>query len=55
MRNAAKRTLPAQLLILFEPVEGSLTVLADYIGPHKIIWATDHSDGFFLGPPHRIR
>jgi hypothetical protein len=37
--------------ISFEPVEGSLSVLADYIGPHKIMWATDypHSDGFFTG------
>jgi hypothetical protein len=23
-------------------VEGSLSVLADYIGPHKIMWATDY-------------
>jgi uncharacterized protein len=39
--------------ISFEPVEGSLKVLADYIGPHKILWATDypHSDGFFPGAP----
>src|SRR6202020_2373904 len=28
--------------ISFEPVEGSLAVLADYIGPHKILWATDY-------------
>jgi Amidohydrolase len=35
---------------------GSLSVLADYIGPHKIIWATDypHSDGFFPGAPQMI-
>jgi len=28
-------------------------VLADYIGPNKIMWATDypHSDGFFPGAP----
>ena len=39
--------------ISFEPVEGSLRVLADYIGPHKILWATDypHPDGFFPGAP----
>ncbi len=39
--------------ISFEPVEGSLSVLADYIGPHKILWATDypHPDGFFPGAP----
>jgi uncharacterized protein len=42
--------------ISFEPVEGSLTVLADYIGPHKILWATDypHPDGFFPGAPKLI-
>jgi predicted TIM-barrel fold metal-dependent hydrolase len=42
--------------ISFEPVEGSLPVLADYIGPHKILWATDypHPDGFFPGAPKLI-
>jgi predicted TIM-barrel fold metal-dependent hydrolase len=42
--------------ISFEPVEGSLDVLADYIGPHKILWATDypHPDGFFPGAPDMI-
>ncbi len=42
--------------ISFEPVEGSLSVLADYIGPHKILWATDypHPDGFFPGAPQLI-
>jgi uncharacterized protein len=37
----------------FEPVEGSLNVLAEYIGPHKILWAADypHRDGFFPGAP----
>ena len=42
--------------ISFEPVERSLTVLADYIGPHKILWATDypHPDGFFPGAPKMI-
>jgi predicted TIM-barrel fold metal-dependent hydrolase len=31
-------------------------VLADYIGPHKILWATDypHADGFFPGAPDLI-
>jgi uncharacterized protein len=31
--------------------------LADYIGPHKIMWATDypHSDGFFPGAPDLIK
>jgi len=39
--------------ISFEPVEGCLSALADYIGPHKILWATDypHPDGFFPGAP----
>jgi predicted TIM-barrel fold metal-dependent hydrolase len=39
--------------ISFEPVEGSIKVLADYIGAHKILWATDypHPDGFFPGAP----
>jgi predicted TIM-barrel fold metal-dependent hydrolase len=42
--------------ISFEPVERSLDVLADYIGPHKILWATDypHPDGFFPGAPKMI-
>jgi predicted TIM-barrel fold metal-dependent hydrolase len=45
------------LLDLFEPVENSITVLADYIGPHKIMWATDypHRDGFFPGAPQMFR
>jgi predicted TIM-barrel fold metal-dependent hydrolase len=32
-------------------------VLADYIGPHKIMWATDypHQDGFFPGAPKMMR
>src|SRR5258708_38472288 len=43
--------------ILFEPVESSIAVLADYIGPHKIMWATDypHQDGFFPGAPQMVR
>jgi predicted TIM-barrel fold metal-dependent hydrolase len=37
-------------------VENSIAVLADYIGPHKIMWATDypHQDGFFPGAPKMI-
>ena len=40
-------------LISFEPVEYSIDVLADYIAPHKIMWATDypHQDGVFPGAP----
>ena len=52
----ASKTRPSDFFkrncwISFEPVEGGLSVLADYIGPHKIVWATDypHSDGFFPG------
>ncbi len=56
------KTRPSELFqrncwISFEPVEGSLSVLADYIGPNKIMWATDypHSDGFFPGAPAMVR
>ena len=37
-----------QCWISYEPVEGNLTHLVDYIGPHKVLWATDypHPDGF---------
>jgi predicted TIM-barrel fold metal-dependent hydrolase len=55
-------TRPSELFqrncwISFEPVEGSLKVLADYIGPNKIMWATDypHADGFFPGAPDMVR
>jgi predicted TIM-barrel fold metal-dependent hydrolase len=51
-------TRPSDLFrISFEPVEGSLHVLADYIGPKKIMWATDypHRDGFFPGAPDMVR
>ena len=43
--------------ISFEPVEGSIKVLADYIGAHKILWATDypHPDGFFPGAPEMVQ
>ena len=45
-----------QCWISFEPVEGSLSHLADYLGPTKILWATDypHADGFFPGAPAMI-
>ena len=38
-------------------LENSIAVLADYIGPHKIMWATDypHQDGFFPGAPQMMR
>jgi hypothetical protein len=42
--------------ISFEPIERSLAVLADDIGPHKSMWATGyaHSGGFFSGAPRMI-
>jgi predicted TIM-barrel fold metal-dependent hydrolase len=59
--DSGLKTRPSELFrrncsISFEPVEGSLKVLADYIGPNKILWATDypHSDGFFPGAPKMI-
>jgi len=43
--------------ISFEPVEKSIGVLADYIGPHKIRLATDYpdQDGFFPGARQMMR
>jgi hypothetical protein len=40
-----------------EPVEGSCSVLSDYIGPHKIMSATDYPQpsGFFPRAPEMIR
>jgi predicted TIM-barrel fold metal-dependent hydrolase len=59
--DSGLRTRPSELFrrncwISFEPVEGSLKVLAEYIGPDKILWATDypHRDGFFPGAPAMI-
>jgi predicted TIM-barrel fold metal-dependent hydrolase len=56
--DSGLKTRPSELFqrncwISFEPVENSIKVLADYIGPHKILWATDypHPDGFFPGAP----
>jgi uncharacterized protein len=45
-----------QCWVSFEPVEGCLAVLADYIGPEKVLWASDypHVDGF-AGSPNLIR
>jgi len=60
--DSGLKTRPSDLFrrncwISFEPVEGSIKVLADYIGPNKILWATDypHRDGFFPGAPQMIR
>ena len=60
--DSGLRTRPSELFqrncwISFEPVETSLRVLADFIGPKKIMWATDypHPDGFFPGAPDMVR
>jgi uncharacterized protein len=60
--DSGLKTRPSELFqrncwISFEPVEGSINVLADYIGPNKILWATDypHPDGFFPGAPDMVR
>jgi predicted TIM-barrel fold metal-dependent hydrolase len=59
--DSGLKTRPSELFqrncwISFEPVEGSLKVLADYVGPNKIMWATDypHPDGFFPGAPKMV-
>ena len=41
-----------QCFISFEPVEGSLPLVADYIGRKNILWASDypHGDGFVDAP-----
>ena len=59
--DSGLKTRPSELFrrncwISFEPVEGSIKVLADYIGPQKILWATDypHPDGFFPGAPQMM-
>ncbi len=60
--DSGLKTRPSELFqrncwISFEPVETSLQVLADFIGPKKIMWATDypHPDGFFPGAPDMVR
>ena len=60
--DSGLKTRPSDLFrrncwIAFEPVEGSLKYLADYIGPSRILWATDytHPDGFFPGAPAMVR
>jgi predicted TIM-barrel fold metal-dependent hydrolase len=55
--DKAERLFQRNCWIPFEPVESSIAVLADYIGPHKIMWATDypHQDGFFPGAPQMLR
>jgi predicted TIM-barrel fold metal-dependent hydrolase len=57
LKHRPSEIFQRQCWISFEPVEGSLKVLADYIGPHKIMWATDypHPDGFFPGAPAMVQ
>jgi predicted TIM-barrel fold metal-dependent hydrolase len=57
LKHRPSELFQRQCWISFEPVEGSLKVLADYIGPHKIMWATDypHPDGFFPGAPAMVQ
>jgi predicted TIM-barrel fold metal-dependent hydrolase len=57
LKNRPSDIFRRQCWISFEPVEGSLKVLAEYIGPNKILWATDypHRDGFFPGAPKMIQ
>jgi predicted TIM-barrel fold metal-dependent hydrolase len=56
LKNRPSDIFRRQCWISFEPVEGSLAHLADYVGPNKILWATDypHRDGFFPGAPDMI-
>ncbi len=57
LKSRPSEIFQRQCWISFEPVEGSLKVLADYVGPNKIMWATDypHPDGFFPGAPKMIQ
>jgi len=51
LKLAPSEYFQRQCWISFEPVEGSLSHLVDYLGANKILWATDypHPDGFFPG------
>ena len=60
--DSGLKTRPSELFkrncwIAFEPVEHCLKPLVDYVGPNKILWATDypHPDGFFPGAPAMVR
>jgi predicted TIM-barrel fold metal-dependent hydrolase len=57
LKNRPSDIFRKQCWISFEPVEGCLHALADYVGPNKIMWATDypHPDGFFPGAPKMIQ
>jgi predicted TIM-barrel fold metal-dependent hydrolase len=56
LKMAPSEYFQRQCWISFEPVEGSLPYLVDYLGANKILWATDypHPDGFFPGAPKMI-
>ncbi len=56
LKNRPSDIFRRQCWISFEPVEGSLHYLADYVGANKIMWATDypHPDGFFPGAPKMV-
>jgi len=56
LKMAPSEYFHRQCWISFEPVEGSLPHLVDYLGANKILWATDypHPDGFFPGAPKMI-
>lgn len=45
-----------QCWIAFEPAEKTLAMHAEYLGGHKVMWATDypHNDGWFPGAPKMI-
>src|SRR6266852_2424862 len=60
--DSGLKTRPSELFrrncwISFEPVEGTIAGLAEYIGPNKILWATDypHRDGFFPCAPEMLK
>jgi predicted TIM-barrel fold metal-dependent hydrolase len=60
--DSGLKTRPSEIFrkscwISFEPVEGSLAHLAEYVGPDRIMWATDypHPDGFFPGAPAMVQ
>jgi predicted TIM-barrel fold metal-dependent hydrolase len=59
--DSGLKTRPSELFrrncwISFGPVEGCLSVLADYIGAQQVLRATDypHPDGFFPGAPRMV-
>jgi len=45
-----------QCWISLEPTERTIQAIVDYLGPERVLWATDypHSDGWFPGAPKLI-